>query len=89
VRLAGTGLTGSVVLDPAAPDTVLLATGSRVLRSTERGAALAAYEDGLPALGGTPIDPEAGAARTVVALAAVPGGAYAATWAGTFGVTFS
>ena len=88
-RLAATRLTGSVVLDPAAPDTVLLASGSRVLRSTARGAALTPYDQGLPFLGGTPIDPEAGVARTVVSIAAVPGGAYAATWAGTFGVTFS
>ena len=87
--LAATGLTGSVVLDPAAPDTVLLASGSRVLRSINRGSGLVPYDTGLPARGGTPIDPEAGAARTVVSLAAVPGGAYAATWSGIWGVTFS
>jgi photosystem II stability/assembly factor-like uncharacterized protein len=88
-RLAATGLTASVVVDPAAPDTVLLASEGRVLRSTNRGATLVPYRDGLPARGGTPLDPEAGAPLTVLSLAAVPGGAYAATWSGVFGVEFA
>jgi photosystem II stability/assembly factor-like uncharacterized protein len=87
-RLAATGLTASVVLDPAAPDTVLLASEARVLRSTNRGATLVSYRDGLPARGGSPLDPEAGVPLTVVSLAAVPGGALAATWSGVFGVEF-
>jgi photosystem II stability/assembly factor-like uncharacterized protein len=87
-RLAATGLTASVVLDPAAPDTVLLAMDGRVLRSTNRGAGLVSYKEGLPHRGGSPVDPEASAPLTVVGLAAVPGGAYAATWSGVFGVEF-
>ena len=88
-RLASTGLTASVVLDPDAPDTVLLATDGRVLRSTNRGAKLVSYRDGLPVRGGTPLDPEAGVPLTVVSLAAVAGGAYAATWSGVYGVEFA
>jgi photosystem II stability/assembly factor-like uncharacterized protein len=88
-RLAATGLTASVVIDPAAPDTILLAAGSGVLRSTNRGATFVSYRDGLPVHGGTPLDPEAGVPLTVVSLAAVPGGAYAATWSGVYGVEFA
>jgi photosystem II stability/assembly factor-like uncharacterized protein len=88
-RLAATGLTASIVLDPAAPDTVLLGTDARVVRSDNRGASFRRYTDGLPALGGSWIDPEAQAPLTVVGLAAVPGGAYAATWTGVFGVRFA
>jgi photosystem II stability/assembly factor-like uncharacterized protein len=87
-RFAVTGLTASVVLDPAAPDTVLLASEGRVLRSTNRGGKFVSYRDGLPSRGGSPLDPEAGAPFMVVSLAAVPGGAYAATWSGVFGVEF-
>jgi hypothetical protein len=47
------------------------------------------YRDGLPVHGGTPLDPEAGVPLTVVSLAAVPGGAYAATWSGVYGVEFA
>ena len=42
----------------------------------------------IPPVGGTPLNPEVEAPRTVVSLAAVPGGAFAATWSGVYGVRF-
>jgi hypothetical protein len=88
-RLASTGLTAAVALDPAAPETVLLASASKVLRSTDGGAEFSRYVDGLPARGGSPVDPEGQHPLTGIALAGVPGGAFLSTWAGVFGVRFA
>jgi photosystem II stability/assembly factor-like uncharacterized protein len=86
-RLADTGLTASVVVD-VRTGALLFASGSVVLRSTDGGRTLSPYDDGLPAVGGTPSNPEDDAPRTVVELVSVPGGAFAATWSGVFGVRF-
>ncbi len=85
--LADSGPTASVAIDPVT-GTVLFASGSDVLRSTDGGDTLTPYDDGLPLLSGTVLDPEAEGPRTVVRLAAVPGGAFAATWGGVYGVRF-
>lgn len=87
LRLADSGLTASVVVDRATR-AVLFASDSEVLRSSDLGQGLTPYDHGIPPVGGTPLNPEVEAPRTVVSLAAVPGGAFAATWAGVYGVRF-
>lgn len=86
VRMAATSLTASIVVDPASSDTVLLATGSSILRSDDGGRTFAAFASGVPARGGTPADAEAQDPRTCIQLVAIPGAAYLATWAGVYGV---
>jgi photosystem II stability/assembly factor-like uncharacterized protein len=86
-RLADSGLTASVVIDPVTV-TVLYASGADVLRSTDGGRSFTSYDEGLPLVSGTPVDPASDGPRTVVRLASVPGGAFAATWGGVYGVRF-
>ena len=74
----------AIALDPANPDTVLLSTGRKVLRSRDGGATWTRFVAGLPARGGLPGDPEADGRRLVAALATAPGAAYAATWSGVY-----
>lgn len=76
----------AIALDPADPDTVLLSTGRKVLRSRDGGATWTPFVAGLPARGGLPGDPEADGRRLVSALATAPGAAYAATWSGVYSV---
>jgi hypothetical protein len=83
-RIAGSGLTASVTIDPATRS-LLFASGSDVLMAGD-GQTLAPYDDGLPTVGGSPTSPEDQVPRTVVALAAAPGGAVAATWGGVYRV---
>lgn len=87
-RVAATRRTASLAIDPSAPQTVLLGTGGTILRSRDRGRSWQPLVDGLPSRGGLPFDPEASAPRLVLGLAAVPGGAYAATWSGVFSIRF-
>jgi photosystem II stability/assembly factor-like uncharacterized protein len=86
-RFAPSALTGSVAADPET-GTILVASGRAVLRSTDGGETFTAFTSGLPPRGGSPVDSEADVPRTVLELAAVPGGAYAATWGGVYEVRF-
>lgn len=88
-RVTATRRTASLAIDPSDPRTVLLGTGGTILRSRDAGRTWQPLVDGLPDRGGLPFDPEANAPRLVLALAAVPGGAYAATWSGVFSIRFA
>jgi photosystem II stability/assembly factor-like uncharacterized protein len=88
-KIVESGLTASVALDPAAPDTVLVATDALVLRSLDGGSSFAEYDSGLPELAGRPGDPEGDYPRVTVGLAAGPGVVWAATWMGVYGVELS
>jgi photosystem II stability/assembly factor-like uncharacterized protein len=88
-KIAESGLTAAVTLDPAAPDTVIVATDALVLRSLDGGSSFEEYDTGLPDLAGRPGDPEGDYPRVTVGLAAAPGVVWAATWMGVYGVDLS